>query len=122
MMKAGKKRLLQLNELDELRMNAYENAMLYKDRTKLWHDKHSMKKEFHEGDFFLHYNSRLKLFLSKLKSRLSGLFKVVKVHRYGAIEISNDKGEVFKVNGHRLKPYLIGDTINQGRSISLSTP
>ena len=44
MMKAGKKRLLQLNELDELRMNAYENAKLYKDHTKLWHDKHSMKK------------------------------------------------------------------------------
>ena len=32
LMKAGKKRLLQLNELDELRMNAYENARLYKDR------------------------------------------------------------------------------------------
>ena len=44
MMKAGKKRSLQLNELDELRMNAYENAKLYKDRTKLWHDKHSMKR------------------------------------------------------------------------------
>ena len=60
MMKAGKKRLLQLNELDELRMNAYENAKLYKDRTKLWHDKHSMKKEFHKGEFFLLYNLRLK--------------------------------------------------------------
>ena len=49
MMKAGKKRLLQLNELNELRMNAYENSKLYKDRTKLWHDKHLLKKEFHEG-------------------------------------------------------------------------
>ena len=121
-MKAGKKRLLQLNELDELRMNAYENAKLYKDHTKLWHEKHSMKKEFHEGDFVLLYNSRLKLFPGKLKSRWSGPFKVVKFYLYGAVEISNDKGEVFKVNGHRLKPYLIGDTIDQGRSISLSTP
>ena len=42
--KAGRKRLLQLNELDELRMNAYENAKLYKDRTKLWHDKYLSKK------------------------------------------------------------------------------
>ena len=72
MMKAGKKRLLQLNELDELRMNAYENAKLYKDHTKLWHDKYSMKKEFHEGDFILLYNSRLKLFSGKLRSRWSG--------------------------------------------------
>ena len=44
--KAGEKRLLQLNELDELRMNAYENAKLYKDRTKFWHDSHLSKKEF----------------------------------------------------------------------------
>ena len=38
------KKLLQLNELDELRMNAYENTKFYKDRTKLWHDKHLIKK------------------------------------------------------------------------------
>ena len=103
-------------------MNAYKNAKLYKDRTKLWHDKHSIKKEFHEGEFVLLYNSRLKLFPGKLKSRWSGPFKVVKVYPYGAVEISNDKGEVFKVNGHHLKPYLIGDSIDQSQSISLSKP
>ena len=43
LMKAGWKRLLQLNELDELRMNACENSNLNKDRTKLWHDKHLSK-------------------------------------------------------------------------------
>ena len=83
---------------------------------------HLLKKEFHEEQFILLYNSRLKLFPSKLKSRWSGPFKVVKVHPYGEIEISNDKGEEFKVNGHHLKPYLIGDTIDQDHSISLSTP
>ena len=122
LMKAGRKRLLQLNELDELRMNAYENANLYKDHTKLWHDKHLSKKEFHEGELVLLYNLRLKLFSSKLKSIWSSPFKVVKVHPYGAVEISNDKGGIFKVNCHHLKPYLIGDIIDQGRSISLSTP
>ena len=101
--KAGMKRLIQLNEFEELRMNAYENAKLYKDRTQLWHDKHILKKEFHPGDLVLLYNSRLKLFPGKLKSRWSGLFKVVKVHPYGAIDIINDKGERFKVNGHHLK-------------------
>ena len=81
-------------------MNAYENAKLYKDRTKMWHDKHLMKKEFYEGELVFLYNSRMKLFLGKLRSRWSGPFKVVKIHPYGAIEISNEEGKVFKVNGH----------------------
>ena len=110
--KADIKRLLQLNILEELRMNAYENAKLYKDRTKLWHDKHIVKKEFHEGDLILLYNSRLKLFHGKLKSRWSGPFKVIKVHPYRAIDIANDKVESFKVNGHHLKPYFIDKTID----------
>ena len=120
--RAGRKRLLQLNELDELRMNAYENAKLYKDRTKLWHDKHLSKKEIHKGEFVLLYNSRLKLFPGKLRSRWSGPFKVVKIYPHGAVDLSNSKGEIFKVNGHRLKPYLIGDPIHLNCSIPLSTP
>ena len=120
--KAGEKRLLQLNELDELRMNAYENAKLYKDRTKLWHDRHLSKKEFQEGELVLLFNSRLKLFPGKLKSRWSGPFKVVKVYPHGAVDLANAKGEIFKVNGHHLKPYFIGDAINSNYSISLSTP
>ena len=122
MHKTGQKRLLQLNELDELRMNAYENAKLYKDRTKLWHDKHLMKKDFHEGELVLLYNSRLKLFPGKLRSRWSGPFKIVKVHSYGAIEISTNDGKIFKVNGHRLKPYLIGQEVPPTKSIYLSNP
>ena len=106
--KAGRKRLLQLNELDELRMNAYENAKLYKDRTKLWYDKHLSKKEFQEGDLVLLYNLRLRLFPRKLKSRWSGPFTVIKVYPHGAVDIADEKGVTFKVNGHRLKPYLIG--------------
>ena len=102
-------------------MNAYENAKLYKDRTKLWHDKHLIKREFHEGELVLFFNSRLKLFSGKLKSRWSGPFKVVKVYPHGAVDIANDKGEIFKVNGHRLKPYLISDIITPNRSDYLST-
>ena len=121
MMKACEKRLLQLNELDKLRMNAYENAKLYKDRTKLWHDKHLIKKEFYESELVLLFNSRLKIFPKKLKSHWLGPFKVVKVYHHGAVDIANDKGEIFKVNGHRLKPYLISDTITPNRSDYLST-
>ena len=40
----GEKRLLQLNELDEFRREAYENAKLYKERTKVWHYKGLMRK------------------------------------------------------------------------------
>ena len=103
-------------------MNAYENTKLYKDRTKMWHDKHSTKKDFYEGELVLLYNSRLKLFQGKLRSRWSGPFKIVKIHPYGAIEISYDTGKVFKVNGHRLKPYLIEEAITPSQSILLSTP
>ena len=120
--KAGEKRLLQLNELEELRMNAYENAKLYKDRTKLWHDRHLSKKEIQEGELVLLFNSRLKLFPGKLKSRWSGPFKVIKVYPHGAVDLANAQGEIFKVNRHRLKPYFTGEVIHPDCSISLSTP
>ena len=103
-------------------MNAYENAKLYKDRTKLWHDKHLSKKKFREGELVRLYNSRLRLFPGKLKSQWSGPFIVIKVYPHGAIDIANEKGEIFKVNGHRFKPYLIGQAIDPRCSIFLSTP
>ena len=103
-------------------MNAYENTKLYKDRTKLWHDKHLSKKEFREGELVLLYNSRLRLFPRKLKSRLSGPFTVIKVYPHSAIDIANEKGVTFKVNGHHLKHYLISQAIDPSHFFSLSTP
>ncbi|KAL4388732.1 hypothetical protein GQ457_09G016560 [Hibiscus cannabinus] len=95
---AGEKRLLELNELEEFR--------LYKEKTKRWHDKHIMPQHFHEGQQVLLYNSRLKLFPGKLKSRWSGPFLVHKVYPYGAVEIKKDEdATIFKVNGQRLKVY-----------------
>ncbi|CAL8988217.1 unnamed protein product, partial [Prunus brigantina] len=53
------------------------------------------------------YDSRLRLFPGKLKSRWVGPFKVLQVFPHGAMEIENLKnGTRFKVNGQRLKPYL----------------
>ncbi|XP_060960702.1 uncharacterized protein LOC133031258 [Cannabis sativa] len=75
---AGEKRLLQLNELEEFRNEAYENAKIYKERTKKWHDQGLVRKEFQPGQQLLLFNSRLKLFPGKLKSRWSGPFTVVK--------------------------------------------
>ncbi|XP_042449055.1 uncharacterized protein LOC122033980 [Zingiber officinale] len=94
---AGEKRRLQVDELEELRLDAYEHAKSYKERTKRWHDQHIMRREFQEGDLVLLFNSRLKLFPGKLKSRWSGPFEVKKVYPYGAVDISNETTGVFKV-------------------------
>ncbi|CAM8926141.1 unnamed protein product [Rhodiola kirilowii] len=69
---AGEKRLLQLNELDEIRLDSYENARFYKERTKNWHDKRIVHREFNEGELVLLYNSRLRLFPGKLRTKWSG--------------------------------------------------
>ena len=65
---AGEKRLLQLSELDEFRNEAYENAGIYKEKTKAWHDKRILRKHFTPGQQILLFNSRLRLFPRKLKS------------------------------------------------------
>ena len=58
-----------MNELENLRNEAYDNARIYKDKTKKWHDKKIQRKEFRVGEVVLLYNSRLRLFPKKLKSR-----------------------------------------------------
>ncbi|KAI6704641.1 hypothetical protein NL676_007603 [Syzygium grande] len=118
----GEKRLLQLNELDEFRNEAYENAKIYKERTKRWHDRHILRKERHIGQRVLLYSSRLRLFLGKLKSRWSGPFTVTKIFPYGIVEVVNDKEETFKVNGQCLKPYSGGGFDSQIATIALLLP
>ena len=103
---AGEKRLLQLNELEEMCNDSYENAKIYNERTKRWHDKHLLRKEFKVGDKVLIFNTRLKLFPGKLRSRWSRPFTVTSVTSYGAIGVQTENGQEFKVNGQRLKHYL----------------
>ena len=106
---ADEKRLLQLNELDEFRNEAYENARIYKEKTKSWHDKHITKKEFTVGQEVLLFNSRLKLFPGKLKSRWSGPFTVTKVFLHGGAEVTHPKKGTFIVTTQRLKQYYGGE-------------
>ena len=113
---AGEKRLLDLNALEELRWDAYENARIYKERTKNWHDKHISRREFMEGDKVLLFNSRLKLFPGKLKSRWSGPFIVREVFPYGVVELWDEEKGIFKVNGQRLKLYQDGDLIETSQA------
>lgn len=112
--KSGDSRILQLHEFEEFRNQAYKNAKLYKEQTKKWHDRKIQRKEFWEGQLVLLFNSRLKLFSRKLKSRWSGPFVVNKVFTHGVIELKNQvNGETFKVNGQIVKPY------HQGQGIGL---
>ena len=86
-------RLLQLNELEELRNEAYDNAKIYKDKTKKWHDQKILRREFRAGDQVLLFNSRLQLFLQKLKSKWSGPYTVVASTPFGAVTLKTNNGE-----------------------------
>jgi len=74
--------MLYLNELEEMRLNAYNSSRLYKERVKAYHDKKLLKREFQTGQLVLLLNSRLKLFPGKLKSRWSGPFVVKQVRSH----------------------------------------
>ncbi|XP_073061937.1 uncharacterized protein [Primulina eburnea] len=114
-------RKLQLSEMDEFRNDAYENAKIYKEQTKKWHDKIIVRRELKPGQQVLLFNSRLKLFPSKLKSRWSGPFVVETVSPYGGIELKCSSGRTFKVNGQRVKPYY-GTEVRNIDSVKLSEP
>ncbi|GJV35012.1 reverse transcriptase domain-containing protein [Tanacetum coccineum] len=105
----GDHRKVQLNELNELRDHAYENSLIYKEKTKRIHDAKIKNRVFNVGDQVLLFNSRLKIFSGKLKSRWSEPFTVVQVFPYGTVELSQKSGPNFKVNGHRIKHYFGGD-------------
>ncbi|XP_015954968.1 uncharacterized protein LOC107479337 [Arachis duranensis] len=89
--KVGIARKLQLEELECLRIEVYENARIYKEQTKAFHDHNIRKKDFQEG---------------KLRSRWDGPFRLKKVKPYGVVELVHPQCSVtFKVNSHRGKKY-----------------
>ncbi|CAM8959688.1 unnamed protein product [Rhodiola kirilowii] len=104
---AREKRLLQLHELDEIRLDSYENARIYKERTKKWCDKRILHSEFNEGERVLLYNSLLRLFLGKLRTKWSGPYTMERAHPDGHVELSIKGGKSMVLNGQRLKHYHI---------------
>ncbi|XP_039145562.1 uncharacterized protein LOC120282781 [Dioscorea cayenensis subsp. rotundata] len=93
----GNKRKLQLNELDEWNVMAYENSKLYKERVKEYHDRHiKHPKQFQEADQVLMFNSRLKLFSGKLKSHWSGPYTISQVSPHEAVEVTHPEKGTFK--------------------------
>nr|GEX34705.1 reverse transcriptase domain-containing protein [Tanacetum cinerariifolium] len=99
----GDHRKLQLNEL---RDQAYENSLIYKEKTKKLHDSKIKNHIFNVGDRVLLFNSCLKIFSKKFKTRWSGPFTITQVFPYGTIELSQPEGPNFKVNGHHVKHYF----------------
>ncbi|KAG7567974.1 Integrase catalytic core [Arabidopsis thaliana x Arabidopsis arenosa] len=111
---AQEKRSVDLHELEEIRLEAYESSKVYKERTKAFHDKKISPKDFKAGDQVLLFNSRLKLFPGKLKSRWSGPFTIKEVLPFGTISLFAKDGSEFRVNGQRVKKYLADSIIPEG--------
>jgi len=108
--------------LEEIRNDAYENARIYKEKTKSLYDRMITRKEFNVGDKVL-YNSCLKLFPGKLRSHWIGPFVVSIVFPYGVVEnTSLETNKVLKVNGHHLKPFYEGWTTELTASAELAKP
>ena len=109
---AGEKRLFDINSLDEWRTQAYENAKLFKEKVKRWHDKRIQKREFNVGDYVLLFNSHLRFFAGKLLSKWEGPYVIEEVYHSGAIKINNFEGTNPKVvNDQRIKHYISGNPI-----------
>ena len=119
---AGERRMLQPDELEELRLFSYENAKMCKEISKRWHDCHIQPREFKEGQKVLLFNSRLKLFPGKLKSRWKLPYTIYRVYPYGAIELYDNYGCTFKVNGQRFKHYWDGEVERVESSFKLTDP
>ena len=103
---AGMERKLQWQELEEIRLEAYESSKLYKEKSKAFHDKMILRKTFEIGQKVLLSNSRLKLMPKKLRFRWDGPFAVTNVFPYGVVELQDmTTKRSFTANGHRLKHF-----------------
>ena len=99
--------MLQLNELEEFRLTAFENAKLYKEKSNRWHGRKLSSRVFEPGQKVLLFNSMLRLFPGKLKSLWRGPYVITSVSPYGYAELQDiDSDKKFIVNGQRVKHYL----------------
>ena len=93
--------------IDDWITQAYENAKLFKEKVKRWHDKRIQKREFNVGDYVLLFNSRLRFFAGKLLFKWKGPNVIEEVYCSGAIKINNFEGTSPRVvNGQRIKHYI----------------
>ena len=99
--------MLDLNELEEIRLDSYRRSSMYKEQTKRWHDGRIRAKEFLVGQQVLIFNSRLKMFPGKFRDKWSGPYIVENIYPNGVLELLHQQtGDTFKINGHRAKLFL----------------
>ena len=112
-----------MHELEEFRLEAYDNSVIYKGKAKEFDDAKLSRIEFQVGEKVLLFNSKLRLFPSKLESRWVGPFVVTSVRPHGAVEIQSlSTNNIVKVNGHMLKHFRDGDSVNIIEKITLEDP
>ena len=105
-----KHRKLQFQELEELRFHACEKSKLYKQKVKIYHDKKLLMRNFQPGQQLLLFNSRLRLFLGKLKSKWSRPFIMNEVKPYGVVVLEDPTTKrTWTTNGSRIKHCLGGN-------------
>nr|XP_009618691.1 uncharacterized protein LOC104110837 [Nicotiana tomentosiformis] len=92
---AANLRFAHLNELDKFRYHTYKSSSLYKEKMKYLYDKYIWNTEFKAGDLVLLFNSKLRMFPRKLKSKWSGSFEIVGVIPFGALDLKNKNNEIF---------------------------
>ena len=102
--KAQHESLLQLNVLDEVRMQGLLHTKVTQDQRKIWHEKNIKDKRFQEGDWDLLYDSQYKDFKGKLRTRWLGPYVIEKCHDNGVVHIRTNDAEAIPllINGHIL--------------------
>ena len=103
----GEHRKLQLHELEKLMVQPYGNSKLYKQNVKIYHDKKLSKRNFQLRQQVLLFNSRLRLFPGKLKSKWYGPLIIKEVMPHGAVILEDPTTKMtWTINGSRIKHYL----------------
>lgn len=82
---APENRLNRLNDIYEFCLKAYESSTLYKENTKNYRDQHIEERNFVVGILVLLFNSRLRLFQGKLKSRWTSPFLISQIFPHGVV-------------------------------------
>ncbi|XP_006590129.1 uncharacterized protein [Glycine max] len=122
----GEKRKLQLLELEEMRMNTYESSKIYKQKMKAYHNKKLQRQNYHPSQQVLLFNSRLRLFPGKLKSKWPGPFVIKEVRPHGALELVDPTAGTpekrWTVNGQRLQIYNGGQLERLTSVVYLNDP
>jgi len=79
--------MTQLNELDEIRQEAFQTTRLVQQQRSRWHDKYIKERKFHPGDWALFFDSKFKIFQGKFQTHWFGPYEVENVFDNGAVRI-----------------------------------